>query len=271
MPIIKQSQITQSQIKQSTIKQSRRTTLHLLCTLLLACSFNVSHAADPAEHPVQKRKFNLPPSANLHYAIEAQQSGLQVTGEALVKWTNANNKYSVNAETRAMLVGKILDASSEGEVDAYGLAPNRFVEKRFRREASTTTFNRELRTLQFTQSAETFPLKGGEQDRTSIVWQLISIARSNASQFTNGSQWAFFVAGPRDAEQWNFKVVGREKIKTKQGEVNAVHVLRAPPADNQGQKLDIWLNPAAEWYPVRLRFTDPDGDFIEQTLDNISK
>jgi hypothetical protein len=252
---------------------SRGLLSRLLCTLLLSATAisPLALAADPAQHPVFKRKVSLPPSADLHYNIEAKQSGLQVTGESTVKWSNANGKYSVNAETRAMLVGKILEATSEGDIDEYGLAPARFVEKRFRREASTTTFNRETHAINFTQSTETYPLKGGEQDRTSIIWQLISVARGAPDKFTNGSEWLFFVAGPRDAEQWSFKVVGREKIKTKQGEVNAVHIFRAPPPDDKSQKLDIWLAPSSDWYPVRLRFTDPDGDFIEQTLDNVSK
>jgi hypothetical protein len=228
-------------------------------------------AADSAEHPVIKRKVNLPPSAQLHYSIEATQSGMQVNGESLVKWTNANHQYSVNAETRAMLVGKILEASSEGAIDSYGLAPTSFIDKRFRREATTTTFNRELNTITFSQSKESYPLQGGEQDRTSIVWQLIGVARGNPDKFTPNSEWQFFVAGPRDAEQWSFKVIGREKIKTKRGDINAVHLFRAPPPDDKGQKLDIWLAPSSEWYPVRLRFTDPDGDFIEQTLDSINK
>ncbi|WP_034297972.1 DUF3108 domain-containing protein [Herbaspirillum sp. RV1423] len=250
-----------------------RNAQQLMCALLLAAAgaFTAAGAASPAEHPVVKRKVSLPPSAELHYNIEAKQRGLEVTGEALVKWNNANNKYSVNAETRAMLIGKILEASSEGDIDSYGLAPGRFVDKRFRREPSTTTFNRELNTINFTQSAENYPLKGGEQDRTSIIWQLIAVARGNADKFTSGSEWLFFVAGPRDAEQWSFKVIGREKIRTGQGDVNAVHVFRAPPPGDQGQKLDIWLAPSSDWYPVRLRFTDPDGDFIEQTLDSVNK
>jgi hypothetical protein len=245
----------------------------LLGSLLLAstAAFLPASAADPAAHPAIKRKVNLPPSAELHYNIEAKQSGLQVNGEALVKWNNTGNKYVVTTETRAMMLGKILETSSEGDIDSYGLAPTRFVDKRFRREASTTTFNRELNTINFTQSAENYPLKGGEQDRASIIWQLIAIARGNSDKFTAGSEWLFFVAGPRDAEQWSFKVVGREKIKTRQGEINTVHVLRAPPPDDQGQKLDIWLAPSSDWYPARLRFTDPDGDFIEQTLDNVNK
>lgn len=229
-----------------------------------------ARAAD-GPHPADKRAVDLPPSAELNYTIQAKQSGLDLKGQGLVKWTHDKRSYSVSTETRAMLLGKILDTSSEGEIDAFGLAPTRFVEKRMRRDPSTTTFNREQNKITFTQSAETFPLQGGEQDRTGITWQLVAVARANAARMTTGSEWNFFVAGPRDAEQWSFKVVGREKIDTAKGQTEAVHVFRAPPPDNQGQKLDIWLAPSMEWYPVKLRFTDPDGDYIEQVLDSVRK
>jgi hypothetical protein len=248
-----------------------RTTL-IAAALSGALAASAALAADAnAPHPVEKRAFNLPPSAELNYSIDAKQSGLDVKGQGLVKWTNGKTSYAVSTETRAMLLGKILETSSEGAVDAYGMAPDRFVEKRLRRDPSTTTFNREQNKITFTQSAESFPLQGGEQDRTGITWQLVAVARANAAKMTPGSEWKFFVAGPRDAEQWSFKVVGREKIRTPQGEIDAVHVFRAPPPDAQGQKLDIWLAPKQEWYPVRLKFTDPDGDYIEQTLDSVKK
>ena len=256
----------------SPLRASRRAALRLLTGCLIATTLvGPALAADEAPHPVIKRRVNLPPSAQLHYAIEAQQNGLQIKGEALVNWNVTDSKYRVTAETRASFVGKLLEASSEGTIDSFGLAPTVFVDKRFRREPTTTTFNRETNNITFTQSTESYPLLGGEQDRSSIIWQLIAVARGNPGKFIAKSEWLFFVAGPRDAEQWSFPVVGREKIKTAQGEVNAVHVLRAPPPDNKGQKLDIWLAPGSEWYPVRLRFTDPDGDYIEQTLDNLSK
>ena len=229
-----------------------------------------AHAAD-GPHPVEKRAINLPPSAELAYSIRARQSGLDIQGQGLVKWNNRKTAYSATTETRAMLLGKILETSSEGAIDAYGLAPERFVEKRLRRDPSTTTFNREQNKITFTQSTDSFPLQGGEQDRTGVTWQLVAIARANAAKMTPNSEWKFFVAGPRDAEQWTFKVIGREKIRTAQGETTALHVLRAPPPDDQGQKLDIWLAPAMEWYPVRLKFTDPDGDYIEQILDSVKK
>jgi hypothetical protein len=39
----------------------------------------------------------------------------------------------------------------------------------------------------------------------------------------------------------------------------------------KGQKLDIWLAPAQEWYPVKLLFNDDGKDFVEQSLEKITK
>lgn len=244
--------------------------MRIACAALLCGTLPVASAAT-AEHPVLKHKFNLPPSVDLNYSISARQSGLQIQGDGLVQWRASDKTFSVTSETRAMLVGKILDARSAGTVDDYGLAPASFTETRFRKQPSTTSFNRQTKTITFAQSDANYPLLGGEQDRTSITWQLIAIARANPKQFIPGSEWPFFVAGQRDAERWSFKVEGVEKIRTLSGDQRTLHVVRTPPPDAKSQKLDIWLAPALEWYPVKLRFTDADGDYIEQRLEKHSK
>ena len=216
-------------------------------------------------------KISLPPSADLQYKIKAQQSGLTIDGTGQVKWQAGNGKFSVSTETRASLFGKVLEANSSGDVDQFGLAPAVFNDKRFRKQPTITTFDRQSKTISFSTSEQTYPIKGGEQDRNSVIWQLISVARGSEGKFKGGSEWRFFVAGQRDAEPWVFKVVGTEKLRTALGDVNAVHVLRAPPPDDKGQKLDIWLAPSMEWYPAKLRFTDPDGEYIEQTLEAIAR
>ena len=242
--------------------------LRKACCALLACGL-LSAPAWALDHAAPKRPYDLPPSAELSYSIKARQSGLTIDGDATVSWNVADNKYSVVTETRAMIVGKILDARSEGEIDQFGLAPLQFTEKRFRKGASSTSFGRSDKLIRFSESAETYPIVGGEQDRTSAIWQLIAVARGAPGKFKVGSDWQFFVAGRRDAEPWSFKVVKQESIRTPLGELAAVHIVKAPPPDSTEQRLDIWLAPALEWYPVRLRFTDADGDYVEQFLEKI--
>lgn len=238
-----------------------------------AANTTAVHATSGAAHPVLLRKFNLPPSVDLNYAIKARQSGLQIQGEASVQWRTDGKTYSVNSTTRAMLFGKILEANSSGTIDRYGLAPSSFTETRFRKTSTSATFTRDAGAakISFAQSDASYPILGGEQDRTSIIWQLVALARAAPHQFKTGSTWDFFVAGQRDAERWSFKVIGSEKIRSLAGDQTALHIVRAPPPDDKSQTLDIWLAPALEWYPIKLRFSETDGDYIEQRLTQQSK
>ncbi|MCU6435016.1 DUF3108 domain-containing protein [Undibacterium sp. Jales W-56] len=249
---------------------SRIKTGPMVCTaLLLSIGLNAACMADTDN----KHAINLPPSANLIYTIKARQSGIPLSGEASVNWQLSEKKYSIVTETRAMLVGKILDASSTGTVDNYGLAPDKFVEKRFRKNESITRFERSgaNKLISFSESTEQYPITGGEQDRTSATWQLVAMARAAGEKFKAGSEWKMFVAGRRDAEPWTFKVIQKESISTALGEFATIHIIKAPPPDSKDQQLELWLAPAMEWYPVRLRFSDADGDYVEQSIGQIKK
>jgi hypothetical protein len=226
--------------------------------------------ASAAEHVAVKRPVDLPPSADLNYSIKARQKGFSVSGDALISWRLAGAKYSLRADTRAGLFGSILENRSEGAIDGFGIAPALFTEKRIRKDPSTTTFDRAGKSISFTEGGLTYPLVGGEQDRTSVAWQLVATVRAAPDKFTPGSSWSFFVAGRHDAEPWTFKVVGKESIRTGLGQVETLHLVKLPPPDSKDQTLDLWLAPAHEWYPVRLRFTDRDDEFVDQTLEKIT-
>ena len=243
--------------------------LRFLLPIMFACSLSLTTAH--ADTPFVKYKYNLPPSAELSYLIQSKQSGISLGGNAVVRWAAREKKFSVQTEAHAMLFGKILDSKSEGIIDDYGLAPVSCTEKRLRRDRTTTTFERSTGTIRFSASELTYPINGGEQDRNSAIWQLVSIARAASAKFKPGSEWTFFVAGQRDAEPWTFKVLRKEKISTPLGELNTLHVFKEPPPDAHGQHVDIWLAPQHEWYPARMRYTDADGDFIEQTLQKIDR
>lgn len=237
--------------------------------LLLVATMGAAWAAD--EHPVVKHPFNLAPSADLVYDLNAHQRGFSLNGQALIGWRAGAGRYSVSAESRVSLLGKLTENRSQGTIDSFGLAPSEFFEKRFRKAPTTTTFNRDSKTLTFSDGKESYPLKGGEQDRASVTWQLVAVARAAGDKFKPGSTWPFFVAGPRDADPWTFRVIRREKVRTGLGELDTVHVMREPSDANRGQTLDIWLAPSLEWYPVKLKFVDNDRDYVEQTLEKITR
>ena len=238
-------------------------------TALAGLALALHAAAMPAS---AQGRIEPPPPADLKYAIKAQQKGLALDGEANVKWRVGEGKYSLTSESRASILGKINENRSEGVVDASGLAPEKFTEKRFRKDPYTVTFDRAERLISFTEGKSTYPIKGGEQDRASAPWQLSAMARGAPAKFVAGSEWRMFVAGRRDAEAWVFKVAKTEKLGTPMGQVEAVHLVKTPAGDAKEQQIDIWLAPAHEWYPVKVRFSDHDGDdVVEQTIAKITK
>lgn len=226
-------------------------------------------AASPASG---QGRVDVAPSADLKYAIKAQQKGLSLDGEASVKWRAGDGKYSLTSESRASILGKINENRSEGLVDANGLAPEKFTEKRFRKDPYSVTFDRAERLISFTEGKLSYPIKGGEQDRASAPWQLSAMARGAPAKFVSGSEWRMVVAGRRDAEAWVFKVARTEKLRTPMGRIDAVHLVKTPAGDAKEQQIDIWLAPAHEWYPVKVRFSDHDGDdVVEQIIAKITK
>jgi hypothetical protein len=234
----------------------RKTLFGCLLTMLLPCAL-----AAPA--------VNLPPSAELEYAVKARQQGITLIGQARLDWKHDADSYAVHVETHAPLLGKVLEESSEGLVDAQGLAPQRYTEKRFRKSATAVSFDRQSGTISFQASERSYPINGGEQDRTSVIWQLIAMARATPSAFRNGASHEFFVVGQRDADPWTFRIGREEKLRGPNGDVTAWHVIRNPPSDSQ-QQVDIWLAPALQWYPVKLRFSERgDDEYFEQTLREI--
>lgn len=228
-------------------------------------------AALANDHPVFKRAVDVPPSADLSYRIQARQKGISLGGEAQVAWRSGGAKFSASNVSTAQILGKILENRSEGVIDEFGLAPSRFHETRFRKEPTEANFDRAAKVISFENDKASYPILGGEQDRGSAQWQLAAVARAAPEKMVPGSEWKFFVVGRRDAELWTFKVIKRETIKTGMGNLVAVHLSKAPPPDQKGQRLDLWLAPSHEWYPVKLRFSDDDGEFVEQTIEKIVK
>ncbi len=249
-------------------------TLFAICSLTLSVHLAVAAiTATAAEHPNQLYPTDLPPSAQLHYTIKADHSGLSLSGDANVNWQLTGDKsnpgYVLTTETRAAIFGKILDAGSRGGVDKFGLAPTQYDDKPRNKTPYQARFDRKAGQISFSTSDNTYPIQGGEQDRSSIVWQLISIARAQPKKMIPGSAWNFFVAGRHDAEKWTFTVEDRVTLNTTLGTIETVHLVKAPPPDSKDQRLDVWLAPTMEWYPVRVKFSDADGDTIDQRIDQI--
>lgn len=215
-------------------------------------------------------KIDPPPSVTLQYDVQTTpHEGNPMYGHGTITWQNSGNAYAINGDAGILFINA-LTFSSEGSIDASGITPTLYSEKRFRRPETNTHFQRERNIISFSASTASYPRQGGEQDRASIIWQLAGIGRGDSGKFAPGAQIEIFVAGVRDGETWRIRVIGQEQIDTGVGQLSAWHVVRAPRPGSYDQQLDIWLAPQHEWYPVKLRYTETNGDCLDMSLSAIN-
>jgi hypothetical protein len=241
-------------------------------TLMILAFAAASAAAAPTGYPVVKRAASLPPQADLSYAVKGSNHGIPLMGTGTISWRHGDGRYALLTEARSGLFGKVLEHRSEGALDDYGLAPATYYEKRIRKDPTTTRFDRNLRRIQFEDGKTSYAIRGGEQDRSSITWQLAALARAAPDKFAPGSEWTFLVAGRRDADAWTFRVVGNETMDSAAlGELKVLHLTRKPLSDEKGQQVDLWLAPGLDWYPARILFKEENGDSFEQVLEKVNR
>jgi hypothetical protein len=232
---------------------------------LASCFFLQAFAVE------NKTKIHHPPSAKLFYFIRADIKGLNIEGSGLIEWDKSVEKYSINSETRTPLTGILIAEKSEGLIESTGLAPEIFSIKRFRKELITTRLDRKNRQIHYQGNATPSTLEGSEQDRLSVVWQLLSLARTTPTKFSAGSKHKFLVVGSHDSDAWIFEVKKTQRIQTGLGEVDAIPINRLASENPDAQSIEIWLAPSLDWYPVKIRISEKNGDYVEQSLEKIEK
>lgn len=228
---------------------------------------------EEAENPPQQAaagryKFNPPPSAELSYDVQALQKGQTWYGSGIYRWEAANDRYTATIEAGVTILFRItaLNLKSEGKINDLGLAPVLYSEKPWRKSLTNTHFQHDNRKISFSASEAVYPYNGGEQDRASVIWQLAGIGRGGGDRFVPGAEFDVVVAGTRDADNWHFRVIGEEQVDAPNGKQNAWHVRREPNPGSYDRTIDIWLAPQLEWYPVRVRYTEANGDYYDLAL-----
>jgi hypothetical protein len=220
---------------------------------------------------LRRYKVNLPPSATFDMTVDrVDADGTKWTGSATMTWHTDGSRYTASVEAGvSVLITRInlLVLRSEGEIDDYGIAPGTVTEKRARRAETATHFNRAEGTITFSASERSYPLLVGAQDKATVPFQLGGIGRADVNQF--GSDIDIQVGEEKEATIFRFQLVGEEEIDTRQGKVVTWHLSRPPKPGSYSSRLDIWLAPGLNWYPIQIRNTEASGALTTQTVSNI--
>jgi hypothetical protein len=209
--------------------------------------------------------FHLLPSSELTYDALSVKKGIASHGTSSIQWQSDGKQYSIIGTTEIGDMG-VRTFESKGMIDQHGIAPEIYTEKSRKRSMTNTHFQRDNNVISFSASSTQYPRLGGEQDRASIIWQLAGMARGAPEKLKPNASFDIFVAGIRDGSVWHVDVIAEEDITTAAGNISAWHLVRLPRADSYDQKVDIWLAPQLGWYPVKLRYTQTNGDYVDMSL-----
>jgi hypothetical protein len=213
----------------------------------------------------------MPPPAALTLAVaRTDADGTQWTGEAEIAWKPEGSRYRMNVEVGIRVVFarvNLVVLTSEGAVGAQGFEPVTMTEKRRGRALTATHFNRQDGRITFSASQASVPLVPGTQDKASVPLQLTAIARGDAGQLSGDID--ILVGEDKDASVYRFVVLGQEEIDTWMGRMLTWHLSRPPKPGSYNSRLDIWLAPEHEWFPVRIRNTESSGAVTTQTVNKI--
>ncbi|MGU7840417.1 DUF3108 domain-containing protein [Burkholderia sp. AW33-5] len=204
-------------------------------------------------------KFAAPPPGDLQY--DTFYNGMQ-NMIGTIHWRTDGRTYDLSVSMPVPFVGPF-SYRSEGRIDAFGVAPDRYVEKRGKRPEDIAIFNREIRQVVFTRTPNNAPLPDGVQDRFSMLMQLSGLVRGNPSAYRPGVTQQFFVIDNNNGETWPITVIGDEDVQTQAGIVRARHFMRLPRRDGDTRRIDMWLAPSLGWLPARLVQSEPNGSQIE--------
>jgi hypothetical protein len=227
------------------------------------------HAAHAAREPASSTRqsgsspalrFSVPGSAHFNYDVVAHTKGISLSGNARLDWRNDGREYEAQLTLSAPFLRSRTQRST-GLVTAQGLAPLRFSDKYRSEEAAH--FDRENGKVVFSTNKPEALLEPGVQDRLSIVLQLGAMLAGDPSRYPAGSHITVQTASTKEAEPWTFTVDAPETLALPGGRVQAVRLTRAPRKEYD-VKVELWLAPGAAYAPVRLRLTQPNGDWVDQ-------
>ena len=218
----------------------------------------------PAQSP---SALSIPSSVRLTYKMTGLSRGLNYHANGELNWRREANRYESSMVVSAFLLGS-RSMTSVGEVTADGLAPKRFGDKA--RNELAAHFDADKGKITFSANRPELPWQRGAQDRLSVFFQLAGLLAGQAGAVPTGTRIALYTVGPRDAETLTFIVETMDNLSLPLGEIKALRLTREPKREFD-QKIETWFAPSMSYWPVRIKITQSNGDFVDQQLSGSSE
>lgn len=227
------------------------------------------------------KSLALPKAGRIRFVVMRGEKGF-VVGQSLHQWQHDERHYqleSVTETTGLVALFRSLRAvwRSQGDILASGLQPLEFrAEKAGKREGGAH-FDWPDKRLRL-ENGQQLDLPPQTQDVLSMFYQLSVMlpellqAASTSHQVGNtlgkASEFELPVTTGRKLARYRFRLLGVETLElARHGRQDALHVRTLAHAGEQ--TIDIWLGLNTYGLPLKIRYTENNGDTYEQLATDI--
>ncbi len=236
-----------------------------LASALPAAPSGTEAASPGSETPQWPVTLLVPASARLKYRVQGEFRGLPQSAAAELHWQHDGHSYEARLSVGILLRTRV--QTSRGSIGSRGLMPSRFSDKSGSERAAHFERSPDGHSGQVIFSANTpaVALSAGAQDRLSALLQLAALLAGEPSRYRGITMQ---VVGARESDVWSFKIDGAEMLDLPYGRLASLKLTRSPRREYE-QKVEVWLATGMGYLPVRVRITEPNGNFLDQQLSSI--
>jgi len=182
------------------------------------------------------------------------------TASGYLQWQTEGPQYSARLDMSAFGF-RLRTWTSKGRLGQDGLQPDVFGDKPRGAEQSTR-FQRDRGIITFSENTLEVPLQTGAQDKLSALLQLGALVAGAPGHYPANTHVNFQAADAHRAERWTFKAAAMAPVELPGGMLSAIQFTKEPTPEFD-QRIEVWLAPAMQYLPVRLRITEANGAFAD--------
>lgn len=177
-----------------------------------------------------------------------------------------NGTYILTSQTQAKGLASLffdtLTQKSEGIVTDKGLIPSYYsyqygIDTKKSQSARFAWSEGKL-LMHSAKGDKTEDLSAGTQDFLSFMYQFMFAPPLENTEIT--------MTNGKKLGTYTYSFQGEDKITSKLGEIDTIHLLKNGDED---EKIELWLGIDYQYLPVKIRKTEKDGSFIDQTVSSI--
>jgi hypothetical protein len=209
---------------------------------------------------------NVPTRVEIKYRVSM---GSLSIGEGYDVFEHDGKTYKLVSESKtAGIAGFVYRLTvtrvSTGSVTGKGLRPDSYDETRNGKPKRSVRFDWDKR------RAELFDGKKRQTvELPDNTWDMASFGYSFAFFPPSNEEMNLFLTDGRRISPYKYAVLGREKLDTQLGSIEAVRVKKVQRSDDP-RAFEVWLAPDRHYAPVRIRFTEKDGTVFDSVVTKIS-